>query len=94
MICLEKCCTGDCSRRRAELGLLLVALSIVVVRSGMAGARVSEMSGTVPGTLDPGAHMVMPLVEAGDHGAIPVGCPEAGLQADGKFFFATMCCGV
>jgi hypothetical protein len=48
----------------------------------------------VPGTLDPGAHMVMPLVEAGDHGAIPVGCPEAGLQADGKFFFATMCCGV
>jgi regulator of protease activity HflC (stomatin/prohibitin superfamily) len=44
-------------------GPLLVALSIVVVPSGMAGVRVSEMSGTVPGTLYPGAHMVTPLVE-------------------------------
>jgi regulator of protease activity HflC (stomatin/prohibitin superfamily) len=44
-------------------GPLLVAFSIVVVPSGMAGVRVSEMSGTVPGTLYPGAHMVMPLVE-------------------------------
>src|ERR1700691_2505924 len=44
-------------------GPLLVAFSIAVVPSGMAGVRVSEMSGTVPGTLYPGAHMVMPLVE-------------------------------
>src|ERR1700691_4691986 len=44
-------------------GALLVAFSIAVVPSGMAGVRVSEMSGTVPGTLYPGAHMVMPLVE-------------------------------
>jgi len=44
-------------------GPLLVAFSIVVVPSGTAGVRVSEMSGTVPGTLYPGAHMVMPLVE-------------------------------
>jgi regulator of protease activity HflC (stomatin/prohibitin superfamily) len=44
-------------------GPLLVALSIVVVPSGTAGVRVSEMSGTVPGTLYPGVHMVMPLVE-------------------------------
>jgi regulator of protease activity HflC (stomatin/prohibitin superfamily) len=44
-------------------GPLLVAFSIVVVPSGMAGVRVSEISGTVPGTLYPGAHMVMPLVE-------------------------------
>jgi regulator of protease activity HflC (stomatin/prohibitin superfamily) len=44
-------------------GPLLIAFSIVVVPSGMAGVRVSEMSGTVPGTLYPGAHMVMPLVE-------------------------------
>ena len=44
-------------------GPLLLAFSIVVVPSGMAGVRVSEMSGTVPGTLYPGAHMVMPLVE-------------------------------
>src|SRR5579863_8197228 len=44
-------------------GPLLVAFSIVVVPSGMAGVRVSEMSGMVPGTLYPGAHMVVPLVE-------------------------------
>jgi len=44
-------------------GPLLVAFAIVVVPSGMAGVRISEMSGTVPGTLYPGAHLVMPLVE-------------------------------
>src|SRR5271165_5983329 len=44
-------------------GPLLVAFSILVVPSGMAGVRVSEISGTVPGTLYPGAHMVMPLIE-------------------------------
>src|ERR1700730_9794353 len=44
-------------------GPLLLAFSIVVVPSGMAGIRVSEMSGTVPGTLYPGAHFVVPLVE-------------------------------
>jgi regulator of protease activity HflC (stomatin/prohibitin superfamily) len=44
-------------------GPLLVAFSIVVVPSGMAGVRVSEMSGTEPGTLYPGAHLVMPLIE-------------------------------
>jgi regulator of protease activity HflC (stomatin/prohibitin superfamily) len=44
-------------------GPLLVAFSIVVVPSGMAGVRVSQMNGTVPGTLYPGAHMVTPLVE-------------------------------
>jgi regulator of protease activity HflC (stomatin/prohibitin superfamily) len=42
---------------------LLVAFSIVVVPSGMAGVRVSQISGTVPGTLYAGAHLVMPLVE-------------------------------
>src|ERR1700688_2456079 len=44
-------------------GPILLAFSIVVVPSGMAGIRVSEMSGTVPGTLYPGAHFVVPLVE-------------------------------
>ena len=44
-------------------GPLLVAFSIVVVPSGMAGVRVSQMSGTVAGTLYPGAHMVMPMME-------------------------------
>ncbi len=44
-------------------GPLLIAFSIVVVPSGMAGVRVSQVSGTVPGTLYAGAHMVVPLVE-------------------------------
>jgi regulator of protease activity HflC (stomatin/prohibitin superfamily) len=44
-------------------GPLLLAFSIVVVPSGMAGVRVSQVSGTIPGTLYAGAHMVMPLVE-------------------------------
>ena len=42
---------------------LLTAFAIVVVPSGMAGVRVSQMSGTEPGTLYPGAHLLMPLVE-------------------------------
>jgi regulator of protease activity HflC (stomatin/prohibitin superfamily) len=44
-------------------GPLLIALSIVVVPSGMAGVRVSQMRGTEPGTLYPGVHFVTPLVE-------------------------------
>jgi regulator of protease activity HflC (stomatin/prohibitin superfamily) len=44
-------------------GPLLIAFSIVVVPSGMAAVRVSEISGTVPGTLYPGAHRVLPLIE-------------------------------
>ncbi|HET6177988.1 MAG TPA: SPFH domain-containing protein [Candidatus Sulfotelmatobacter sp.] len=44
-------------------GPILLALSIVVVPSGMAGIRVSETSGTVPGTLYPGVHFMTPLVE-------------------------------
>jgi regulator of protease activity HflC (stomatin/prohibitin superfamily) len=44
-------------------GPLLIAFSIVVVPSGMAGVRVSQMSGTIAGTFYPGAHLVVPLVE-------------------------------
>src|SRR5579864_6680602 len=44
-------------------GPILLAFSIVVVPSGMAAVRVSQMSGTVPGTLYPGAHFVVPMVE-------------------------------
>jgi regulator of protease activity HflC (stomatin/prohibitin superfamily) len=44
-------------------GPMLLAFAIVVVPSGMAGVRVSQMSGTVPGTLYPGVHLVTPLVE-------------------------------
>jgi regulator of protease activity HflC (stomatin/prohibitin superfamily) len=43
---------------------LLLALSIVVVPSGMAGVRVSQTSGTLPGTLYPGVHFVAPLLES------------------------------
>ena len=42
---------------------LLIALSIVVVPSGMAGVRVSETRGTEAGTLYPGVHFVVPLIE-------------------------------
>lgn len=44
-------------------GPILLALGIVVVPSGMAAVRVSEVSGTLPGTLYPGLHFVTPLVD-------------------------------
>jgi regulator of protease activity HflC (stomatin/prohibitin superfamily) len=43
---------------------LLVAQSIVVIPSGMGGIRVSELSGTLPGTLYSGVHFVVPLTES------------------------------
>ena len=43
---------------------LLVALSIIVVPSGMAGVRISQTSGTLAGTLYPGVHFVTPLLES------------------------------
>ena len=43
---------------------LLVAASIVVVPSGMGGVRVSQIRGTIPGTLYAGVHFVTPLVES------------------------------
>jgi regulator of protease activity HflC (stomatin/prohibitin superfamily) len=45
-------------------GPVVLALGIVVVPSGMAGVRVSQTSGTLPGTLYPGAHFVTPLAES------------------------------
>ena len=42
---------------------LLVAMSMVVVPSGMGGVKVSQIGGTVPGTLYLGLHFVTPLVE-------------------------------
>src|SRR5580700_148650 len=44
-------------------GPILVAFSIVVVPSGMAGVRISQTSGTLPGTLYPGVHFIAPLIE-------------------------------
>jgi regulator of protease activity HflC (stomatin/prohibitin superfamily) len=43
---------------------MLVAASIVVVPSGMGGVRVSQIAGTLPGTLYPGVHWVAPLVQS------------------------------
>src|ERR1039457_3542353 len=42
---------------------LLVSASIVIVPAGMAGVRVSQTRGTLAGTLYPGVHFVMPMVE-------------------------------
>ena len=42
---------------------LLIGLSIEVVPAGMAGVRVSQISGTLPDTLYPGLHLVLPLVQ-------------------------------
>jgi regulator of protease activity HflC (stomatin/prohibitin superfamily) len=43
---------------------LLAGLSIAVVPAGMAGVRVSQISGTLPDTLYPGLHLVFPLVQS------------------------------
>ena len=45
-------------------GPILIAMGIVVIPSGMGGIRVSQTSGTEPGTLYPGAHFVTPLAES------------------------------
>ena len=43
---------------------MLLALSIFVVPSGMAGVRISQTAGTLPGTLYPGVHFITPLSES------------------------------
>jgi regulator of protease activity HflC (stomatin/prohibitin superfamily) len=43
---------------------LLLGLSITVVPEGSGGVRVSEISGVQPGTLYPGLHFVVPLVQS------------------------------
>jgi len=43
---------------------LLIAASIVVIPSGMGGVRVSQVSGTLPGTLYPGVHFIAPLIDS------------------------------
>jgi regulator of protease activity HflC (stomatin/prohibitin superfamily) len=45
-------------------GPILLAMGIVVVPSGMGGVRVSQTSGTLPGTLYPGAHFITPVAES------------------------------
>jgi regulator of protease activity HflC (stomatin/prohibitin superfamily) len=43
---------------------ILLASGIVVVPSGTGGVRISQTSGTLPGTLYPGAHFLTPLAES------------------------------
>ncbi len=42
---------------------LLIAASIVVVPSGTGGVRISQVGGTLPGTLYPGVHFIMPMID-------------------------------
>jgi regulator of protease activity HflC (stomatin/prohibitin superfamily) len=53
----------------AGLGLaaclpLLIAAGMVIIPAGMGGVRVSQLRGTLPGTLYSGAHFVTPLVDS------------------------------
>jgi len=59
------------ARWRASLALallawgpILLALGIVVVPSGMAGVLISQIQGTPEGTLDSGAHLLIPFAES------------------------------
>lgn len=70
---------------------LLVAASIVVVPSGMGGVLISQISGTLPGTLYPGLHFITPLVDSvqnfdlRDHvfnaGVLNEGVKDVGVKA-------------
>jgi regulator of protease activity HflC (stomatin/prohibitin superfamily) len=56
-------------RRPAVLAIagclpLVLAEGIVVVPSGMGGVRVSQVRGTLPGTLYPGVHFVTPMIDS------------------------------
>ena len=44
-------------------GPILIALSFIIVPSGMAGVRISQTRGTEAGTLYPGVHVVVPMIE-------------------------------
>ena len=67
---------------------LLIASSIVVVPSGMGGVRISQVRGTIPGTLYPGVHFITPLVDSvemfdlRDH-LFTAGIIQEGLKTDG-----------
>jgi regulator of protease activity HflC (stomatin/prohibitin superfamily) len=63
---------------------MLIALSFVVVPSGMAGVRISQMSGTEAGTLYPGVHFVVPMVEQVELFDLRDKLFTTGLVEDGK----------
>jgi regulator of protease activity HflC (stomatin/prohibitin superfamily) len=67
---------------------LLLALSIASVPEGFGGIRISQISGVQQGTLYPGAHLVIPMVQRvavydlRDHLFTTVAAPEAGNKND------------
>ncbi|MGD0829983.1 MAG: SPFH domain-containing protein [Terracidiphilus sp.] len=63
---------------------LLIASSIVVVPSGMGGVRISQLSGTLPGTLYPGLHFVTPLIETVESFDLRDHLFTAGIAEDGS----------
>ena len=65
-------------------GPLLIALAIVVVPAGMAGVRVSQTRGTMSGTLYPGVHGVLPLVERVETFDVRDKLYTTGVVEDGK----------
>lgn len=76
---------------------LLPALSIVVVPSGTAGIRVSQISGTLAGTMYPGTHFIVPLIHHVELYTVRDQIIAERLSdkvqimmvpTDGKFFFA------
>ena len=62
---------------------MLMASSIVVVPSGMGGVRISQIGGTIPGTLYPGVHFVTPLVDQVEFFDLRDHLFTAGLGTDG-----------
>ena len=67
---------------------LMIASSIVVVPSGMGGVRVSQVSGTEPGTLFPGVHFVTPLIDSVETFDLRDHLFTAGMAEEGAKFAA------
>ena len=63
--------------------LLLIAGSIVVVPSGMGGVCISQLNGTLPGTLYPGAHFITPMVDSVETFDLRDHIFTAGIQEEG-----------
>ena len=67
---------------------LLLAMSIALVPEGFGGIRISQISGVRPGTLYPGVHLVVPLVQRvavydlRDHVFTTVAAPSTAAKND------------
>src|SRR6202051_4871252 len=65
---------------------LLLALSMVVVPEGSGGVRISQISGVQQGTLYPGLHLIVPLVQRvavydlRDHLFTTAAAPDAAIK--------------